>query len=74
MTTSGLSISICYTSYKYINNHTNRTTGGTFILIKNSIPHSQIHLNINLKAITVLATIYKAITLFLVYILQMITL
>ena len=38
------------------------------VIINNNIPHSEITLNTNMKAVTISATLHKTITVFSVYI------
>ena len=56
-------------SYNFINNTGHRALGGVSILIRNSIPQSKIHLNTQLQAIAVKATLHRTINICSIYIL-----
>ena len=57
-----------YYLYNYIKQHTDRSCGGSSIIINNNIPHSEITLNTNMQAVAISATLYKTITVCSVYI------
>ena len=46
----------------------NRAIGGSSILVKKTVPHSTIHLNTNLQAVAIRATLHRTITVCSVYI------
>ena len=46
----------------------NRAIGGSSILVKKTVPHSTIHLNTNLQAVAIRATLHRTVTVCSVYI------
>ena len=46
----------------------NRAIGGSSVLVKNTVPHSTIHLNTNLQAVAIRATLHRTVTVCSVYI------
>ncbi|KAJ8043222.1 hypothetical protein HOLleu_10217 [Holothuria leucospilota] len=46
----------------------NRAIGGSSILVKNTVPHSTIHLNTTMQAVAIRATLHRTITVCSVYI------
>ena len=50
-----------YTLYNHIHQAGDRASGGSSIILNNSIPQSQIQLNTNLQAVAVKATLHKTI-------------
>ena len=61
-------VTICnFASYNYIDNNTNRASGGTSILINNKIPQCRILLNTNLQAVDASATLHRTITICSIY-------
>ena len=50
-----------YTLYNHIHQRGDKASGGSSIILNNSIPQSQIQLNTNLQAVAVKATLHKTI-------------
>ena len=57
-----------FTSYKCVNNYTDRALGGTSILLLNKIPQRRIQLDTNLQAAAASATLHCTITICSIYI------
>ena len=57
-----------YHLYNHFNKGGNRASGGVSILVRKDIPQSQIHIDTNLQAIVVKATLYKPIHICSIYI------
>ena len=51
----------CYKLYNHIHQAGDKASGGSSIILNNSIPQSQIQLNTNLQAVAVKATVHKTI-------------
>ena len=49
--------------FNYICPDGQRASGGTSIMVKSSVPHSQFDLNTNLQAVAVNATLSKKVTI-----------
>ena len=57
-----------YNTYNFIHEACERASGGTSVLVKNSIPHRQLPLNTNFQAVAVSLTLNKVITICSIYI------
>ena len=57
-----------HTIYNQINKHTRRASGGTPIIVNNTLLQSQINFNTNLQAIAVSVTLHKTISICSLYI------
>ena len=57
-----------FTSYNYVNNNTDRTSGGTFKLIPNKISQHRIQLDTNLQVAAASAILSRTITICSIYI------
>ena len=56
-----------FTSYNYINNNADRTSGGASILITNKIPQCRIILNTKLQTVAASITLHCTITVCSLY-------
>ena len=56
-----------YTLYNHINQAGDRASGGSSVIINNSVPQSQIPLNTNLQAVAVKVTLHKTIHVCSIY-------
>ena len=56
-----------FNMFNYICPDGQRASGGTSILVKSSVPHSQFHLNTNLQAVAVIVTLSKKVTICSIY-------
>ena len=54
-----------YTMYNHIHQSGDKASGGSSIVVNNSIPQSQIHLNTNIQAVAVKVTLLK--TMFYIF-------
>ena len=57
-----------YSSYHYINNDSQRASGGASIMIHSTVPHRKIDFNTNLQANAIKASLNKSITICSIYI------
>ena len=56
-----------YTLYNHINQTGDRASGGSLVIINNSVPQSQIPLNTNLQVVAVKVTLHKTIHVCSIY-------
>ena len=56
-----------YTMYNHIHQAGVRASGGSYVIINDSVPQSQIPLNINLQAVAVKVTLHKTINVCSIY-------
>ena len=56
-----------YTLYNHIHQAGDRASGGSSIVVNNSVPQSQIHLNTNIQAVAVKVTLHKTIHVCSIY-------
>ena len=56
-----------FNMFNYISPDGQRASGGTSIMVKSSVPHSQIDLNTNLQAVAVNVTLSKKVTICSIY-------
>ena len=56
-----------YTMYNHIHQSGDRASGGSSVIVNNSIPQSQIHLNTNIRAVAVKVTLLKTILVCSIY-------
>ena len=56
-----------FNMFKYICPDGQWVSGGTSIMVKSSVPHSQFDLNTNLQAVAVNATLSKKVTVCSIY-------
>ena len=59
-----------YTLYNHIHQAGDRASGGSSIVVNNSVPQSQIHLNTNIQAVAVKVTLHKTIHVCSIYLPQ----
>ena len=56
-----------YSLFNYIQNNTERASGGSSILVHSRIPHSKVDLNTPLQAVAVQVTLHKVVTVCSIY-------
>ena len=56
-----------YTLYNHFHQAGDRASGGSSIVVNNSVPQSQIHLNTNIQAVAVKVTLHKSIHVCSIY-------
>ena len=56
-----------YTMYNHIHQSGDRASGGSSIIVNNSIPQSQISSNTNLQAVAVKVTLHRLIHVYFIY-------
>ena len=59
-----------YTMYNHIHKSGDRASGGSSIVVNNSIPKSQIQFNTNIQAVAVKVTLHKTIHVCSIYLPQ----
>ena len=56
-----------FNMFNYICPDGQKASGGTSIMVKSSVPHSQFDLNTNLQAVAVTVTLFKIVTIYSIY-------